>query len=50
MHSTQDRRKKLNQLKSLSGKIHLDLELKSLEKAELQRQSLLKHLQHDARS
>lgn len=36
------RRKKLDQLKSLSGTIHLDLDWKRLESVELQHQSSLK--------
>ena len=36
------RRKKLDQLKSLSGTIHLDLDWKRLEAVELQHQSSLK--------
>jgi hypothetical protein len=46
MHTTQDRRKKLDQLKSLSGKIHLVLNLKRLKIAELQHQALLKRHWH----
>lgn len=36
------RRKKLDQLKSLSGTIHLDLNWKSLEQAEIRHQAVLK--------
>lgn len=36
------RRKKLNQLKSLSGAIHLDLDWNKLEQAEIRRQDSLK--------
>ncbi len=36
------RRKKLNQLKSLSGVIHLDLDLNKLEQAEIRQQDSLK--------
>lgn len=43
------RRKKLEQLKSLSGTIHLDLDWKRLEAAELQHQSSLKRRRHGHR-
>ncbi|MBK9306484.1 MAG: type II toxin-antitoxin system VapB family antitoxin [Nitrospira sp.] len=43
------RRKKLDQLKSLSGTIHLDLDWKRLEKAELKHQSSLKRRRHGHR-
>jgi hypothetical protein len=46
MHTTQDRRKKLDRLKSLSGTIHLDLDWKRLEEAELKHQSSLKRHWH----
>lgn len=43
------RRKKLDQLKSLSGKIHLDLDWKKLEQTELLHQASLKRRQHGYR-
>ena len=43
------RRKKLDQLKSLSGTIHLDLDWKRLEAVELQRQSSFKRRRHGHR-
>ncbi len=43
------RRKKLDQLKSLSGTIHLDLDWKRLESVELQHQSSLKRRRHGHR-
>jgi Arc/MetJ family transcription regulator len=43
------RRKKLDQLKSLSGTIHLDLDWKRLEGVELQHQSSLKRRRHGHR-
>ncbi|HMS83697.1 MAG TPA: type II toxin-antitoxin system VapB family antitoxin [Nitrospira sp.] len=43
------RRKKLDQLKSLSGTIHLDLDWKRLEAVELQHQSTLKRRRHGHR-
>ena len=43
------RRKKLDQLKSLSGTIHLDLDWKRLEEVELQHQSSLKRRRHGHR-
>lgn len=43
------RRKKLDRLKSLSGTIHLDLDWKRLEAAELQHQSSLKRRRHGHR-
>ncbi|WP_413936839.1 type II toxin-antitoxin system VapB family antitoxin [Nitrospira sp. BLG_1] len=43
------RRKKLDQLKSLSGTIHLDLDWKRLEAVELQHQSSLKRRRHGHR-
>ncbi len=43
------RRKKLDQLKSLSGMIHLDLDWKRLEAVELQHQSSLKRRRHGHR-
>jgi Arc/MetJ family transcription regulator len=43
------RRKKLDQLKSLSGTIHLDLDWKRLEAVELQQQSSLKRCRHGHR-
>jgi hypothetical protein len=46
MHTTEDRRKKLDRLKSLSGTIHLDLDWKRLEEVELQHQSSLKRHWH----
>ena len=43
------RRKKLDQLKSLSGTIHLDLNWKSLEHAEIRHQAVLKRRRHGHR-
>lgn len=43
------RRKKLDQLKSLSGVIHLDLDWNKLEQAEIRRQASLKHRRHGHR-
>lgn len=43
------RRKKLDQLKSLSGTIQLDLDWKRLEAAELQHQSSLRRRRHGHR-
>lgn len=43
------RRKKLDQLKSLSGTIHLDLDWKSLEQAEIRHQAVLKRRRHGHR-
>jgi hypothetical protein len=43
------RRKKLDQLKSLSGTIHLDLNWKSLEQAEIRHQAVLKRRRHGHR-
>lgn len=43
------RRKKLDQLKSLSGTIHLDLDWKRLESVELQHQSSLKRRRYGHR-
>lgn len=43
------RRKKLDQLKSLSGTIHLDLDWKRIEAVELQHQSSLKRRRHGHR-
>jgi hypothetical protein len=43
------RRKKLDQLKSLSGALHLDLDWERLEAVELQRQSSLKRRRHGHR-
>lgn len=43
------RRKKLNQLKSLSGAIHLDLDWKGLEQVEIRRQVALKRRRHGHR-
>jgi len=43
------RRKKLDQLKSLSGAIHLDLDWKSLERAEIRHQASLKRRRHGHR-
>jgi hypothetical protein len=43
------RRKKLDQLKSLSGVIHLDLDWSKLEQAEIRRQASLKRRRHDHR-
>ena len=43
------RRKKLDQLKSLSGTIHLDLDWKQLEAAEIKYQSSVKRRRHDHR-
>lgn len=43
------RRKKLDQLKSLSGTIHLDLDWKRMEAVELQQQSSLKRRRHGHR-
>ncbi len=39
-------RKKLDQLKSLSGTIHLDLDWKRLEQAEIRHQAVLKRRRH----
>jgi Arc/MetJ family transcription regulator len=38
------RRKKLERLKSLSGKIHIDLDLEKMQKADLKRQKRLARL------
>lgn len=43
------RRKKLDQLKSLSGAIHLDLDWKNLERAEIRHQASLKRRRHGHR-
>lgn len=43
------RRKKLDQLKSLSGTIHLDLAWNKLEQAEIRRQVSLKRRRHGHR-
>ncbi|CUS39013.1 conserved hypothetical protein [Candidatus Nitrospira nitrosa] len=43
------RRKKLDQLKSLSGTIHLDLDWKSLEQAEIRHQVSLTHRRQSQR-
>jgi len=43
------RRKKLDRLKSLSGAIHLELDWKRLEAAELRRQSSLRRRRHGHR-
>ena len=43
------RRKKLNQLKSLSGTIHLDLDWNKLEQAEILHQASLKRRRHGHR-
>lgn len=43
------RRKKLDQLKSLSGTIHLNLDWKSLEQAEIRHQAVLKRRRHGHR-
>ncbi|MBM4127217.1 MAG: type II toxin-antitoxin system VapB family antitoxin [Nitrospira sp.] len=43
------RRKKLDQLKSLSGTIHLDLDWKNLEQAEIRHQAVLKRRRHGHR-
>lgn len=43
------RRKKLDQLKSLSGKIHLDLDWKRLEQAEIRHQATLRRRRHGHR-
>lgn len=43
------RRKKLDRLKSLSGTIHLDLDWKRLEEAELRHQSSLKRRRYGHR-
>lgn len=43
------RRKKLDQLKSLSGTIHLDLNWKSVEQAEIRHQAVLKRRRHGHR-
>lgn len=43
------RRKKLDQLKSLSGTIHLDLDWKRLEQAEIRHQAALKRRRHGHR-
>jgi len=42
-------RKKLDQLKSLSGTIHLDLNWKRLEQAEIRHQAVLKRRRHGHR-
>jgi hypothetical protein len=42
-------RKKLDQLKSLSGTIHLDLDWKRLEQAEIRHQTVLKRRRHSHR-
>lgn len=43
------RRKKLERLKSLSGKLHLDLDWNKLEQAEIRSQASLKRRRHDHR-
>lgn len=43
------RRKKLDQLKSLSGKIHLDLNWEKLEQVEIRHQASLKRRRHGHR-
>jgi len=43
------RRKKLDQLKGLSGTIRLDLDWKALERAELRRQTSIKRRRHGHR-
>lgn len=43
------RRKKLDQLKSLSGKIHLDLDWEKLEQTEIRHQASLKRRRHGHR-
>lgn len=43
------RRKKLNQLKALSGTIHLNLDWKELEEAEIRHQASLKRRRHGHR-
>ncbi|MGH7181644.1 MAG: type II toxin-antitoxin system VapB family antitoxin, partial [Nitrospiraceae bacterium] len=43
------RRKKLNQLKSLSGNIHLDLDWNKLEQTEIRHQASLKRRRHGHR-
>ncbi len=43
------RRKKLEKLKSLSGKIRVDLDWKKIEKAEMKRQAKLKRQWHGHR-
>jgi hypothetical protein len=43
------RRKKLDQLKSLSGTIHLNLDWKSLEQAEIRHQAVLKRRRYGHR-
>lgn len=43
------RRKKLEKLKALSGKVHLDLDWKKLEHAELRHESTLIRRRHDHR-
>lgn len=43
------RRKKLDQLKSLSGTIHLSLNWKSLEQAEIRHHAVLKRRRHGHR-
>lgn len=43
------RRKKLDQLKSLSGAIHLDLDWNKLEQAEIRHQASLKRRRHGHR-
>ena len=43
------RRKKFDQLKSLSGTIHLDLDWKSLEQAEIRHQVSLTHRRQSQR-
>lgn len=43
------RRKKLDQLKSLSGKIHIDLDWNKLEQAEIRRQTSLRRRRYGHR-
>lgn len=43
------RRQKLDQLKALSGKIHLDLDWKKLEQAEIRHQASLRRRRHGHR-
>ena len=43
------RRKKLDELKSLSGKIHLDLDWKTLEQTEIHHHASLKRRRHGHR-
>jgi hypothetical protein len=43
------RRKTLDELKSLSGKIHLDLDWKTLEQTEIRHQAALKRRRHGHR-